>query len=93
METCWESPFSVNGLNFGLSCIQKTFLWSYQSLQDLQAAEHVKQGRHPRMNARFPARQNIHISTLTEISVYQDDSNIHIDLFAKLQMVHFYIIR
>lgn len=68
---------------------KKTFLWSYQPLQDLRAAEYVKQGRHPRMNARFPARQNIHISTLTEISVYQRDGNIHIDLFAKLQMVHF----
>lgn len=80
-------------LNFALNCIQKTFLCSYQSLQNLQAAEYVKQGRHPRMNARFPARQNIRISIPTEISVYQDDGNMHIDLFAKLQMVHFYIMR
>lgn len=93
MQTCWELSFFINGLNFGLSCIQKTFLWWHQSLQELEATEYVKQGRLLRLNASFPARQNIHISTLAEISVYQDDGNVHIDLFAKLEMLLFYIIR
>lgn len=93
MKTCWELSSFVNGSKFGLSYIQKTFLWWYQSPRELEATEYIEQGRLLSLNASFSARQNIHISTLAEISVYQDDSNVHIDLLAKLEMLLFYIIR
>jgi len=55
--------------------------------------DYVKEGRFLRLNASFSARQSIHISTLAEISVYQDDGNVQTDLLAKLEMLLFYIIR